>query len=82
MLVKIFVQDICPNCPPSKELGKKLQEKGINVEFHNVKTPEGLSESLMHNVMSTPSTIIVKEDKVVDSHLGKTPSMEEVMKWS
>ena len=77
----MFVQDNCPNCPPTKELGKLLISKGLEVEFHDIKTPDGLAESLMHNVMSTPSTVIVKNDKVLQNFLGTTPSIEEVMKW-
>lgn len=81
MLVKIFTQESCPNCPKSKELGQKLIEKGVNVEFFDVKTPNGLAESLMHNVLSTPSIVITEENKEVCSFLGKTPEIEEVTKW-
>jgi thiol-disulfide isomerase/thioredoxin len=82
MLVKIFVQDVCPNCPPSKKLGKELEKKKIKVEFLNVKTPNGLAESLMYNVMSTPSTVIVDDvGEEVKSFLGITPSIDEVKKW-
>lgn len=81
MLIKIFVSDKCPNCPPSKELGERLESEGLNVEFHNINTPDGLAESLMHNVLSTPSTVILNEEKEVASFLGKTPGVEEVKKW-
>ena len=81
MLVKIFVQENCPNCPPSKELGQKLVSEGVNVEFHDVKTPDGLAESLLYNILSTPSTILLKEDGSSRLFLGVTPSMEEVKEW-
>ncbi|MBN1923879.1 MAG: thioredoxin family protein [Nanoarchaeota archaeon] len=81
MLVKIFVQENCPNCPQSKELGKQLLNDGVSVEFHDVRTTEGLAESLMFDVLSTPSTVILKENKVVQSFLGATPKIEEVKKW-
>lgn len=81
MLVKIFVQDNCPNCPPSKELGKELEKAGVNVEFHDVKTPNGLAESLMFNVLSTPSTVLLNDEGGKKSFLGITPTINEVKKW-
>ncbi|MDD2678566.1 MAG: thioredoxin family protein [Candidatus Nanoarchaeia archaeon] len=81
MKVKIFTQDNCPNCPQAKKLGEELIKQGLNAEFYDVKTPQGLAESLMHNVLSTPSIIIIKENKVVEEFLAQTPQIEEVKKW-
>ena len=81
MKVKIFTQTSCPNCPQAKELGTELLSQGINVEFYDVKTSEGLTESLMHNILSTPSIIIMKDSEVVAEFLAKTPKIEEVKKW-
>ncbi len=79
MIVKIFVQDSCPNCPASKELGKELQKKGLNVEFHNIKTPDGLAESLMNDVLSTPSTLVIENGRIIKSFLGITPKIDDVL---
>jgi len=81
MIVKMFVQDSCPNCPNTKALGKELINQGLNVEFFDVKTPEGLAESLMFDVLTTPSTIVLKKEKVVDKFLGNTPEIGDVKKW-
>ncbi len=81
MLVKIFVQEDCPNCPPSKALGEKLLKEGISVEFHDVKTSDGLAESLMFNVLSTPSTIVLNNNEVISSFLGTTPNEEDLRNW-
>lgn len=81
MVVKIFVQDKCPNCPPSKELGQELITKGVEVNFFDIRTSDGLAESLMHNVLSTPSMVIVKDGKEIKSYFGETPTMDEVLKW-
>ncbi|VVB74482.1 Uncharacterised protein [Candidatus Tiddalikarchaeum anstoanum] len=78
-VVKIFVQDTCPNCPPSKELGKELAKKGLNVEVHNIRTPDGLAESLMHDILSTPSTVVFKNGVKVKSYLGITPKIDELL---
>jgi len=80
-LIKIFIQDTCTNCPNAKKLGQELIKEGKTVEFYNVRTPEGLAESLMHNVLSTPSIIITKEDEEINSFRGETPNIEEVKKW-
>jgi hypothetical protein len=82
VLVKIFVQDACPNCPASKRLGEKLKKQGVNVEMHDVRTAEGLAESLMFNVLSTPSTVIVDEEgREVASFLSTTPVLNQVKRW-
>lgn len=81
MKVKIFTQNNCPNCPKAKELGEELLKQGLNVEFYDIKTTEGLTESLMHNILSTPSIVILKDGKVVEEFLTKTPKIEEVKKW-
>jgi predicted thioredoxin/glutaredoxin len=81
MKIKIFTQPNCPNCPTSKLLGNELLNEGIDVEFYDIKTPEGLAESLMHNILSTPSLIILNNNKVIADFLSQTPKIEEVKKW-
>lgn len=81
MKVKIFTQPSCPNCPSAKKLGQELLSQGINVELYDIKTSEGLAESLMHNVLSTPSVVIIDNNRVVADFLAKTPTIEEVKKW-
>jgi len=81
MKIKIFTQPSCPNCPAAKKLGEELIREGLNVEFFDIKTADGLTESLMHNILSTPSLILLKDEKVVAEFLAKTPRIEEVKKW-
>ena len=81
MKIKIFTQATCPNCPAAKILGQELLNQGEDVQFYDIKTPEGLAESLMHNVLSTPSLIILKDNKTIAEFLSKTPTIEEVKKW-
>ncbi len=77
--VKIFWQETCPNCPQAKELGKKLAASGVAVEYHNIRDSAGLTEAVMHGVMTTPSVVIVADD---DSEKavwrGSTPKFDEV----
>jgi glutaredoxin len=79
--IKIFTQPSCPNCPQAKKLGQELLSQGADVEFYDIKTPEGLTESIMHNILSTPSIIILENSNVVTEFLAKTPNIEEVKKW-
>ncbi|MEM0475384.1 MAG: thioredoxin family protein [Candidatus Norongarragalinales archaeon] len=77
--VKIFWKESCPNCPPAKELGRKLQAEGVDVEFFNVNDADGLTEAVLHGVMTTPSVVVLANDgseKAV--WRGVTPKIEEI----
>lgn len=81
MNVKIFWQVNCPYCPPAKKLGKKLEGKGVKVEYHDVKSVDGLAEAAYFNVLSTPSLIVTNEEnKEVMSWRGKVPTVKEIKK--
>jgi len=78
MDVNIFWQEHCPNCPPAKDLGKKLEEKGIKVNYFNVKEIDGLATATLFGIMSTPSVVIAEEDSEIKSWKGEVPEFEEV----
>ncbi len=79
MEIKIFWQPTCPACPQAKELGKKLEEEGKKVTYHNIKEPNGLTEGVMHDVMTTPSIVITDDtDNEVASYRASVPTMEEI----
>ena len=80
MQIKLFTQDQCPNCPPAKNLARKLKDKGFSVTHHDIKTPDGLAESLMRDVMSTPSIIITKNNAEIAGWRGTVPEKTEIMK--
>lgn len=82
MMIKIFWKEKCPNCPAAKALGKKLElEEGMDVTYCNIQEPEGLSESVMYDVLSTPSVIVCdSEGDEIKGWRGVTPSVEEVKK--
>lgn len=81
MKVKIFWQEQCPNCPPAKILGKKLElEKNMDVTYFNIKEPEGLAEAVMFDVMSTPSVIVTDDqDNELKSWRGSVPNMDSII---
>lgn len=80
MIVKIFWQEQCPNCPPAKELGKKLEaEDGVEVSYHNIKDPDGLSEAVIFEVMSTPSIAVCDDNgEELKVWRGSIPSIDEI----
>ena len=79
MKVKIFWKNACPNCPPAKILGKELEDIGRVVTYHNTDDLDGLTESLVHSIMATPSVVVTdNSDKEIKSWRGSTPSLEDI----
>lgn len=78
MKIKIFWQKNCPNCPKAKNLGKQL-EKEIPVKYFDVDTVDGLTEACLHNILSTPSIVIVDNgENEIRVWRGETPHLEEI----
>lgn len=76
MQVKIFWQPECPKCPKAKELGEKLKEVGMKVEFFNIKEVDGLAESVFYDVLSTPSIVVVENGEKKATWYGEVPEIE------
>jgi len=77
-IIKIFTQPLCPACPPAKELGERLKES-VKIEYFDVSTPDGLAEARLYNIMSTPTLVLVEDNKEIQTWIG-TPREEEVKK--
>jgi hypothetical protein len=79
MVVKIFWQEECPNCPPAKELGKKLETNGVDVAYYDVKDLVGLTHAIKHSIRSTPAVVVADEDdRELKIWRSKVPSLDEV----
>lgn len=78
MQIKIFWQPECPKCPEAKELGEALKKEGHDVEFHNVKEVDGLSESLFYDVLSTPSIVVVENGDKKAAWYGNIPEYKDI----
>lgn len=78
MKIKIFWQENCPNCTKAKDLGKILAEE-LEVQYYNVDTVDGLSEACLYQVMSTPTIILVSENKEeIESWRGMVPEIDYI----
>jgi len=80
-LIKIFTQPNCPLCVQAKELGDALKKEGYKVEIHDISQIEGLSESLLFDVMSTPTIVISDNEMEITSWRSHVPSFKEVKKY-
>jgi len=77
--IKLFWKDGCTRCPQAKELCKKLESEGFSVKYYDVESVDGLAEASFHEVLSTPSIIIVDGDEEeLLSYRGVVPSYEEM----
>jgi glutaredoxin len=76
--IKIFWQENCPNCTKAKYLGTILAEE-LEVQYYNVDTVDGLSEACLYQVMSTPTVILVNENKEeIESWRGMVPEIDYI----
>ena len=78
MKIKIFWQENCPNCTKAKDLGTILAEE-LEVQYYDVDTVDGLSEACLYQVMSTPTVILVSENKEeIESWRGMVPEIDYI----
>ncbi|MFW9924463.1 MAG: thioredoxin family protein [Candidatus Thorarchaeota archaeon] len=79
MKLKVFTKLDCPNCPPAKDLAKKLEQDGSKVEWFDLDQEEGLTEAVYFDVLSTPSLIVTDDDdEEIKGWRGNVPSIDDV----
>ncbi len=61
MLVKLFTRKTCSKCPPAKQVCQSLKERGLEVMFLDVDSPNGREEAVRHHVKALPATILIDE---------------------
>lgn len=79
MIVKIFWQDKCSNCPPAKQIGKKLEERGVAVEYLDIQSIDGMSEALFYKILASPSIVVSDGNGEIASWRGNVPTVEEIL---
>jgi glutaredoxin len=77
--IKIFTKAECPKCPAAKEIGGILQQEGLQVNYYDLETPDGLAEGAFYSVLSTP-TIIIEDtnEKILAGWRGSVPTIQEI----
>lgn len=79
MKVKFFYKKDCPKCPAAKEVMAQVSHP---VEAYSLDEVDGLAEAAYHNVMSTPTVLILNEqEQEIASFRGEVPSKQELEKW-
>ena len=80
--IKLFWQKDCIKCPSAKEVLYELEKVGnvkIKITSFDISTLEGMTEAAFHEVLSTPTTIVVdKDENELASWRGSAPTLEEI----
>ena len=77
--IKIFTKAECPKCPAAKEIGGILQQEGLQVNYYDLETPDGLAEAAFYSVLSTPTIIIEDQDeRILAGWRGSIPTLQEI----
>lgn len=68
MKTMLFTLPTCPSCPPAKDL---LELKGIDFEYVDASTSDGMKLAQKYGVGKVPALIIIGEDgDIKDSARG------------
>ena len=79
--MKVFWQEDCIRCTPAKEMCNILIERkaSVNLKLFDIGTIDGMAEAAFHEVISTPTIILVDEDdNELHAWRGEAPSLEEL----
>ena len=70
----LFVRPACPACPSAKAAAGRL---GIPLELYDADTDEGLAEAMRHQVLSTPTAILLSSN---GTELGRARDAQTIEK--
>ena len=77
--IMMFTSDSCPRCPAARDLGARLEQRGVAVTYCDVATAEGLAEATFLRVLATPTILIIEEETVIAEWRGLVPHENEVL---
>ena len=71
-IVKLFTKQKCPNCPKVKRVVEEYikKNKDVGLELYDVGEVEGLAESAYYDIFSTPTVLVLKDNKEVSRFTG------------
>ena len=79
--VKLFWQEDCPRCGSAKEICNKLvkSDPSMHLKLFDITTIDGMTEAAFHEVISTPTTLILDDkENEISAWRGDAPSFEEI----
>ncbi len=75
MELKVFISENCPSCPAAKELALRYPFS----KLYRLEESEGLAEAAFHNVLCTPSFLLVdEEDRILKAWRCHIPKPAEI----
>ncbi|MFH2138622.1 MAG: thioredoxin family protein [Candidatus Omnitrophota bacterium] len=83
MKIKIFGKNNCAKCETTKNKVRHFVTKWeaddkVDIVFHDMDTIDGMAEGAYHDVLQIPTTIIEKEEKVLDRWDGEVPHSDKI----
>jgi len=76
-MIKKYILFFTPTCPKCPFVKTYLEDKGLEKEWADAATPEGLEKAKEFNVMNVPTVIFFDEN---GKEVTRATSLEEVKK--
>lgn len=71
-----YFRESCPNCPPVKSFVENLEIEGKMV---NVDTGEGMAEAIEHQILSTPTVILMDDHGETVAQAGSVAQLRTIL---
>ncbi|MEE8441571.1 MAG: anaerobic ribonucleoside-triphosphate reductase [Spirochaetia bacterium] len=71
-----FFRETCPNCPPVRTYVENLS---LNGEMVDVDTGEGMAQALHHQILSTPTVILMDEHGDTVAQAGSVAQLRSIL---
>ncbi len=71
-----FFRETCPNCPPVRTYVENLS---LNGEMVDVDTGEGMEQAVQHQILSTPTVILMDENGTPVAQAGSVAQLRSIL---
>ncbi len=71
-----FFRESCPNCPPVRTYVENLS---LNGEMVDVDTGEGMEQAVQHQILSTPTVILMDENGAPVAQAGSVAQLRSIL---
>ena len=73
---RYFYRATCPNCPPVRTYVENLS---IDGEMVDVDTGDGLAKAIQHQILSTPTVLLMDETGTTVAHAGSVDQLRTIL---